>query len=242
MRISRAVGLLGAVLPFTRKSYCSEVNSGQYKAHRIDRQTSIKTIHFVRHAEGHHNVAGKKDPLFGYRNEDLEDATLTEIGYEQCRLLKESNEEVVKNAQLLVVSPLRRTMQTATHSFPQLQGKIPWVAVECLRERTGLHPCDRRKSISEHQEHFNFIDFSEIKEDKDPLYYKFILREPDHDVTLRTRQFMEWLKNRPEDEIIVVSHHGYLMNLFQNSIVTTEPNKNEKPFENCEIRSFVVNF
>lgn len=187
-------------------------------------------------------MAGRNDPLFGYRREDLEDATLTDVGINQCKVLSESSVGSVTKAELLVVSPLRRTMQTATYSFPQLQGKIPWVAVECLRETTGLHPCDRRRSITEHKEAFKYIDFSEISDDTDPLYYKYTLREPKADVTLRTQQFMQWLKERPEKEIIVVSHHGYMMNLFHNSIKTAEPEKDDTPFENCEIRSFVVQF
>lgn len=223
-------------------SHCEAEQKVPYLAYRHSPNTNTKIIHFVRHAEGHHNVAGRKDPLFGYRNEALEDATLTDVGLEQCRVLNASSVSAVTKAELLVVSPLRRTMQTATHSFPQLQGKIPWVAVECLREQTGLHPCDRRRSITEHKKSFDYIDFSEIHEDADPLYYKYTLREPKTDVTLRTRQFMKWLQERPEKEIIVVSHHGYMMNLFHNSIKTAEPEKDDTPFENCEMRSFIVQF
>lgn len=223
-------------------SLCEAEHKIPYLAYRHSPNTNTKIIHFVRHAEGHHNVAGRKDPLFGYRNEALEDATLTDVGVEQCRILSTSSASAVTKAELLVVSPLRRTMQTATYSFPQLQGKIPWVAVECLREQTGLHPCDRRRSITEHKESFNYIDFSEIHDDVDPLYYKYTLREPKADVTLRTRQFMKWLQERPEKEIIVVSHHGYMMNLFHNSIKTAEPEKDDTPFENCEMRSFVIQF
>lgn len=224
------------------KSQCEASENKQYFAHRLNDESKTKIVHFVRHAEGHHNVAGKIDPLFGYRREDLEDATLTELGIEQCKNFRESNTKSFAQAQLLVVSPLRRTMQTATHCFPHLKEEIPWVAVECLREMTGLHPCDRRLSITEHKKHFNHIDFSEIQEDADPLYYKYTLREPKADVTRRTQQFMEWLKERPETEIIVVTHHGYMMNLFHNSIKTTEPEKDDTPFENCEIRSFTIRF
>lgn len=224
------------------KSYCEPSQNKQYFAHRQNEKSKTKIIHFVRHAEGHHNVAGKIDPLFGYRREDLEDATLTELGLEQCKNFRESNTNSFEDAQLLVVSPLRRTMQTATHCFLQLKGNIPWVAVECLREMTGLHPCDRRLSITEHKKNFNYIDFSEIHEDADPLYYQYKLREPKEHVTRRTQQFMEWLKERPETEIIVVTHHGYMMNLFHNSIKTPEPEKDDTPFENCEIRSFTILF
>lgn len=239
--VSRSV-VVGALCLGSVKSHCEANQNKQYVAHRLKENSRTKIIHFVRHAEGHHNVAGKIDPLFGYRREDLEDSTLTDLGVEQCKNFREANKKSFANAQLLVVSPLRRTMQTATHCFPQLKGSIPWVAVECLREMTGLHPCDRRLSITEHKKNFDHIDFSEIEEDTDPLYYKYTLREPKADVTLRTQQFMEWLKERPETEIIVVSHHGYMMNLFHNSVKTAEPEKDDTPFSNCEIRSFTVHF
>ena len=175
-------------LQLFRNSYCE--GNERFRALRSDNPSQRKTIHFVRHAEGYHNVAGRKDPIMGYLSEDLEDATLTAEGLEQCKRLHVGSEQKVARSQLIVVSPLNRTMQTATHCFPQLIDKVPWVAVECLRERTGLHPCDRRKSITEHKDTFTHIDFSAIVEDEDPLFWKYRLREPTSDVTARARQFM----------------------------------------------------
>ncbi len=42
----------------------------------------LQVVHFVRHGEGFHNVAGKKD-YSQYKRWDLEDAHLTEHGWEQ---------------------------------------------------------------------------------------------------------------------------------------------------------------
>jgi hypothetical protein len=44
-----------------------------------------KVIHFVRHAQGEHNVAGEKDPA-GYLDEAYEDAILTPHGIAQVRV------------------------------------------------------------------------------------------------------------------------------------------------------------
>lgn len=146
------------------------------------------------------------------------------------------------SAQLLVVSPLNRTMQTASIAFPQLKGKIPWIALENLREQTGLHPCDRRRSISEHKEQYQHIDFSNVADDKDPLYWKYRLREPKSDVAIRALRLMDWLKERPEKEIIVVTHHGYLLQLLGEVVHTGNPGADAVDFKNCEMRTFIVQF
>jgi broad specificity phosphatase PhoE len=235
-------GLLAASLPFhgIPKAYCHRHE--RYRALRCESKERVKTIHFVRHAEGHHNVAGRNDPFTGYLREDLEDATLTDDGIEQCKKLHLATQNKVENAQLLVVSPLNRTMQTASYSFPHMKGKIPWIAIENLREQTGLHPCDRRKSISEHKTKYAHVDFSNIAHDKDPLYYNYRLREPNADVVVRAKHFMDWLMARPETEIIVVTHHGYLLNVFRDVIHTTDPDVDGDDFRNCELRTFIVKY
>lgn len=220
----------------------SHSDDQQYPALRVySSNSTTKIIHFVRHAEGHHNVAGRDDPLLGYLREDLEDASLTEQGVAQCKALRSESCKTVENAQLIVVSPMNRTMQTASISFAQLNGKIPWVAIEDLRERTGLHPCDRRRSISEHKVAYRHIDFSNVHEDKDPLYWKYRLREPNADVIVRAKRFMLWLKERPEKEIIVVTHHGYLLDLLGDVLHSADP-ADAKDFKNCEMRTFMVRF
>ena len=42
-----------------------------------------KTLHFIRHAEGEHNVVGEKDKS-AYLREDLIDAVLSSHGFNQC--------------------------------------------------------------------------------------------------------------------------------------------------------------
>ena len=84
-----------------------------------------------------HNVAGQEDPVNGYLREDLVDATLTEVGIVQCKQLRSSSEiESVISSQLLVVSPMRRTLQTVSTIFDGLL-KCPWIALEYIREQVG---------------------------------------------------------------------------------------------------------
>jgi broad specificity phosphatase PhoE len=223
-------------------SICDKGPGKPYPGMRVSPKKSernIKTIHFVRHAEGHHNVAGRTDPA-GYLREDLEDAELTDFGKKQCQKLNALHGAKVSGAQLVVFSPMNRTIQTASLSFPELINKVPWVAVEQLREQSGLHPCDRRKPISEHKKTYPHVDFGQIKDNEDKLYRLFPQRERESDVTIRARKFMQWLKQRPESEIIVVSHHKYLQMLFRELIATTDEATSNVDFTNCEMRTFVI--
>ena len=74
-----------------------------------------KRIHFVRHFEGEHNVADESGFL-------IPDAALTPKGEQDARLL--SNDLAFRGEageaelpQLVVASPMRRTMQTAALGF-----------------------------------------------------------------------------------------------------------------------------
>jgi broad specificity phosphatase PhoE len=200
-----------------------------------------KIVHFVRHAEGYHNLAAKNDPKYGYLRADLIDASITKYGISQCQDLHLSSKDKMSKAELLVVSPMHRTIQTANHTFPQLQTSIPWLALEAVREQTGSHPCDKRQPISSHKQTYKHINFDGILHDHDPLYDKYTEREPEDDVVIRCNEFLEWLGTRKEKEIIVVTHSAYLRHLF-NSVLHTEAPYDKTTFANCEMRSYVLRF
>lgn len=199
-----------------------------------------KVIHFQRHATGWHNVYGE-EKYEEYLREDLEDATLSDGGVSECADVPEGS---ASGAQLLLVSPMRRTLQTATLSFPHLKHKIPWLALECLREVTGMHPCDRRLPIPVHAESHGHVDFSLIEDVQDPMYHKYTeakTREPDDDVKLRCHEFLAFLQSRPEMEVVVCTHSAYLRVLFNHTFTDQGPEHRAK-YRNCEIRSYVVSF
>jgi hypothetical protein len=54
-------------------------------ASRFGPRTAAQTIHFIRHGEGFHNVAGRADHD-AYKSWDYEDAHLTDYGWQQARL------------------------------------------------------------------------------------------------------------------------------------------------------------
>ena len=203
----------------------------------------INQRNLCRHAQGHHNVAGEKD-YESYQKEEYEDALLTTLGEAQCEGLKSHriSDNFAKNPDLLVVSPMRRTLATASISFSDLIGSIPWVAHESLREQAGYHPCDRRRPISELRESYNNVDFSIIEHDKDPLYYHQPGRETAEHVTQRAFDFFSWLNTRTEKEIIVVTHSAFLHSMFQSVVETDLLAEGDRcgVFANCEMKSYRI--
>jgi len=234
-----------------------------------------KKIHFIRHAEGEHNVltanTGSNSCLHrkageSARDHPLWDARLTEKGINQARMLREylatrpSGSNPFTAFDLVVVSPLTRTLETAEHIFgparkpgspafldkgETYQGRAPQpkilVREEC-RERWGEYVCDGRRAIREIAPEFPNFDFSEIENDED-IFYTEDEREPDELCCERAVLFLEWLNKRPEKCIAVVTHSSFLRHLFQEFGGNTsldDRDRLKRVAANCELRSVVM--
>lgn len=240
-----------------------------------------KKVHFIRHAEGFHNVAtketGSNDCLLRgdkpATEHPLYDSRLTEKGIRQAEDLKEylarrpSGSRSFTAFDLVVVSPLTRTCETALHVFGQprepgkpsflSKGEAPigtpehaagiqvppprfLVREEC-RERWGHYVCDGRRSITEIAAEFPNFDFSEIVHDQDVFYSDE--RESDEHCCDRAVKFLEWLNKRPEKCIAVVTHSSFLRHLFGQFGETLHYEDREdlqRLAGNCELRSIVL--
>ena len=155
----------------------SKIKTVVCKEARQGAGTHEKLVHFIRHAEGEHNVAGEANYL-NYLKMDYLDAELSAHGEKQCLSLSKKIEEgnyhlLDEGVDLLVVSPMLRTIQTASFVFPHLAARVKWISLECIREQTGLHPCDKRRDINIRRMQYPLIDFSQVESDTDPLYDKF---------------------------------------------------------------------
>ena len=243
-----------------------------------------KKIHFIRHAEGHHNVmtatSGNNDCLTvdhaGECPTDhaLWDARLTEVGVAQAKSLRDhlatrpSGGRSFTSFDLVVVSPLTRTCETALHVFgrgrkpgcpafldagltppmsPEArQGLVtaaPRILVreEC-RERWGKFVCDGRRPISAIIKEFPDFDFSEIGHDED-IYYSGNERESDEHCCERAVAFLQWLNARPEKCIAVVTHSSFLRHLFTQfggNLASDDQDALQRTAGNCELRSVVM--
>ncbi|CAM9614982.1 unnamed protein product, partial [Ectocarpus sp. 4 AP-2014] len=178
-----------------------------YNGHKIVgvvQRSTAKTVHFLRHAEGTHNEAALKEGRAAYTKIEHLDARLTDLGKEQCAALKAANHGIEKEAELVVVSPLTRAIQTAMLAIDQVEG-VPWVALECVRERAGVQPCDRRRCVSELKVEYPNISFDAITDDDDAYFdSQGDERERYDSMAHRARELFSWLRDRPETNIVVV--------------------------------------
>lgn len=202
-----------------------------------------KIVHFLRHAEGAQNVAGKVPG--GYSLEENEDAHLTSFGVEQSMRLREklvsNSEHPTQAAEIVICSPMRRALQTASIVFEHLADKIPLIGLECVREQTGLNPCARRMPISQQTVNFPIFDFSHVEHDIDALWHSYPGgREPEPHVVKRGSAFLQWLQEREEARVIVVTHASFLR-MFFTQLLGVSVDVYQR-FENCEMRSFSVEY
>ncbi|XP_065870682.1 phosphoglycerate mutase-like protein 1 [Euphorbia lathyris] len=206
-----------------------------------------KILHLVRHAQGNHNVAGENnhDALL---SPEFFDSHLSSLGLHQANDLRNHVQAsgLIERIELVITSPLTRAMQTTVGVFTdetKPDVKCPLIlAIELCRERFGLHPCDKRRNISETRSLFPQIDFSLIESDEDNLW-KDDVRENNEEVAARGLQFMDWVDTRPEKEIAVVTHNRFLehtLNALTNDCDPLLKTQICKQFGNCELRSMVM--
>ncbi|WCJ18163.1 Phosphoglycerate mutase family protein [Euphorbia peplus] len=228
-----------------------------------------KTLHLVRHAQGMHNVEGDKN-YKALLSPEYFDAQLTQLGWQQVDNLRKHvhASRLPKRVELVIVSPLLRTLQTAVGVFGgeeyedkvdalplmianagnSMRGAIsshncpPFVAMELCREHFGVHPCDKRRNVTDYEFLFPAIDFSLAKTEEDVLW-KANVRETTQELTARGLNFMNWLWTRKEKEIAIVTHSGFLfhtLSAFGNDCHPFVKKEISNRFTNCELRSMVI--
>jgi len=211
-------------------------------------RSNTKTITFMRHGQGEHNVASKEwaaagnagtpytienDPQMRY-----EDAVLTEQGQGEAAALRQRLQQLDPIPQLVVVSPMRRATMTALSACQHLVGQVPFVAHEECHEMGGKHTCDKRLDVSLLSELFPQIDYSPIAHESDPLWGAE--RETWEALAERALRFMTWLWSRPEQCIAVACHGSFLVTLF--AAVLRIPGGVELAFGTGEMRTVSVTY
>ncbi|KAF5639328.1 histidine phosphatase superfamily clade-1 [Fusarium sp. NRRL 52700] len=188
-----------------------------------------QTIHLVRHGQAVHNLCET--------NNILPDTDLTPLGQEQARGLISKHPELA-NVDLIVSSPLRRTLQTTLLGLSsQLQRGLKIVALPEVQEVSDMN-CDTGSDLSVIKEEFQQepVDFGlvepgwQIKEGKWAPVVGSILE--------RARVARQWLSERPEQEIVVVTH-GCFLHFFTDDWVNSI-NPDGTDWANAEVRSYTI--
>lgn len=164
------------------------------------------TLLLIRHAQALHNVSS---------DWSIHDPPLSELGEQQSKELQESLKEskLGNEVDLIVVSAMRRTLQTATIGLDYLIKKGTPVLPDAMWQENADKPCDTGSPISVIESEFPQYDFSKV----DPSYpdkttnlssnpYAFTRRA----ILARGQTCLKNLYSRPEKVIAVVSHSGFL--------------------------------
>lgn len=235
-QVSEVIGETAAVKGLKiRESLTWECRAGPAK----DRlEPNEKLVHLVRHGEGYHNVAqrewrdaGKPGEPYTLDNdpeEKLRDPELTDLGQIQASQLPALKPD------LILVSPMRRATQTA------LQYDGPVLALEDLHETGGRHTCDRRLNRTALRSQFPRVDYSLITEEDDPLWHD-TQRETKASIATRAANFLSFLRQRPENNVLVATHSGFLLTLLNAVLIVDDPDASLW-FATGECRSFTFSW
>ena len=187
-----------------------------------------KKIYWIRHGESFSNISDV--------NHNIIDPDLTNLGINQCFNLKNKmiSDNLYEKIDLVVVSPLSRSLQTCSNIFDNIMNQVNFICVEEIREHINK-PCHKRKKKAELKNKYKFIDFSNIAYENDYLYDKYNCNEPKSEVIKRCDKFIKWLKCRKEKNIVVISHGNYLFPMFNDVL---KDSQNKTFFTNCELRMY----
>jgi broad specificity phosphatase PhoE len=206
--------------------------------------SSCKVVHFIRHAQGQHNEAfalrGENEEE--YKNPAWRDARLTTFGVEQARILGQQLSKTP--VELVFTSSLTRAVHTARVAF---EGRdVPMLALDDLRERIGVHPCDNRRARSVLASEFPGLDVSGIPTEEDELYSPMV-REPLRDMEARALRALDVIRRAPATHVAVVAHNDILVVLDRimshlGSGTKGGYKSDGRKIVNCGVRSVVLAF
>lgn len=176
----------------------------------------MKKIYLIRHAQSEANAAIDLDnPTFYY------DAKITTLGKKQAIETRNILKDI--NFDLLISSPLRRTLQTFSLIFPEPISNT--IVLSLVREHLD-HSCDvgRQPAILKYE--FPQFDFSQLKNfwwnNNIPINENKINKELIKDLDIRVSKFKEWINNRQEQKIAVVGHGTFLSRIIHRHLDNCE--------------------
>ncbi|KAI0152548.1 phosphoglycerate mutase-like protein [Hypoxylon sp. NC0597] len=182
----------------------------------------------TRHAQAEHNVT---------LDYSIHDAPLTPLGKKQAASLPRLIPDLQKEVDVIISSPLRRTLQTTclgwAPAIERLGGPKNVVLLPQAQECSNL-PCDTgsAREVLERDPEFAVFDLTPLTPDWNSK--KGFWAPTDEALYNRARWVRKFLRDRPERNIVLVSHGDILRQ------ITTHPSTGPStyPWKNAEVRIF----
>ena len=175
----------------------------------------MKNIICIRHGKAFHNVLSDKIGEKAFSLKESFDAPLVEEGILQAKELGENSKQL-KKIDIVFVSPLTRTLQTAENIFEKNK-IVRIVALDKMKEfPQGIEICNKRRNRIELKEKFKKVDFSLLDSDSDQMWREDRY-EKIEELKERIKEFKQFIMNENYNNIAIVSHNNFLKELlFQN--------------------------
>ena len=175
----------------------------------------MKNIICIRHGKAFHNVLSDKIGEKAFSLKESFDAPLVEEGILQAKELGENSKQL-KKIDIVFVSPLTRTLQTAENIFEKNK-IVRIVALDKIKEfPQGIEICNKRRNRIELKEKFKKVDFSLLDSDSDQMWREDSY-EKIEELKERIEEFKQFIINGNYNNIAIVSHNNFLKELlFQN--------------------------
>lgn len=140
----------------------------------------------------------------------MHDPLLTPYGRQQCTHLQEVF-PYAQDVDLIIASPLKRTIYTALYSFDKkiTSKDMTIITLPEIQETSDL-PCDTGSDLAELEHEFagKKIDFKLVQEGWNSKKGKWT--PTTKEVEERAKYARHWLRERKEEHIVVVTHGGVL--------------------------------
>lgn len=176
-----------------------------------------KILYCVRHGESIHYKQFFKYGSSSYYDKLYKDSKLTDRGHEQSNNL--STWDKINKIDLVITSPQYRALQTTSNIFQDHLGSKKIIALESVREYPlSFQKCNQRSKKSLLKKDFIHINFDNIKTDEDNIWSK---DKSESLISLENRvgDFLNFIKNRPEKTICLISHDLFINKLVYNNII-----------------------
>lgn len=186
-----------------------------------------KSLFLIRHGHALHNEFFMKMGVKAFRIPEVIDSPLTSVGVQQATDLSQRWKKK-KDIELVLVSPLKRCLETANIIFKDTQ--IPILCQEFLREYPiGEDTCNMRSPTNYLKNDYPNIDFSDIQLQIDSLWTEE--RETIDQLNHRIETMIQYIQKRKETKIAIISHSSYLGQYKDNKICYIE--NGDKELKHC---------